>query len=124
MRCPECNDVGTDRNGAHGGVVMGVKIERPGDPGHPGGNRRTYVRINYQGHRKTRVFNSKDAAEKYAAHVEALLVLGKPEGVFTDPTPPPPTPQPPTFNEIASRWFEVEASRSEEHTSELQSPTN
>jgi hypothetical protein len=89
---------------------MGVKIQKPGDPGHPGGNRRIYVRVNYQGHRKTRVFNSSKGAEKYAADVEAYLKLGKVEEVFTDPKPSPSTPQAPTFRELAARWLEVDAS--------------
>ncbi len=84
---------------------MGVKVQRPGDPGHPGGNRRTYVRVNYRGHRKTRVFNSKDAAERYAATVEALLKLGKVEDVFAEPAPAPPAP---TFADVADRWWAIE----------------
>ena len=28
---------------------MGVKIQRPGEPGPPGGNRRSYVRVNVVG---------------------------------------------------------------------------
>ena len=84
---------------------MGVKIQRPGDPGHPGGNRRIYVRVNYQSHRKTRVFNSKKAAEDYAGQIEALLKLGKAEEVFTEPVPAAPAP---TFQEAAERWLAVD----------------
>ena len=87
---------------------MGVKIQRPGDPGHPGRNRRVYVRVNYRGHRKTRVFNSTKAAENYAATVEALLKLGKVVDVFTAPAPPPePTPAV-TFTEAGERWKAVD----------------
>ncbi len=46
---------------------MGVKIQKPGDPGHPGGNGRTYVRGNHAGRRKTRTFNTAKGAESYAA---------------------------------------------------------
>ncbi len=92
------------------GDVMGVKIQKPGEPGHPGGNRRIYVRVNHQGHRKTRVFNSTKGAQEYAAQVEAMLKLGKVADVFTDPAPPPPVPPAPTFQEIASRWLAVDAS--------------
>ena len=84
---------------------MGVKIQKPGEPGHPGGNRRTYVRVNHQGHRKTRVFNSKKGAEEYAAQVEALLKLGKVADVFTDPAPTTPAP---TFKEASERWWAVD----------------
>ncbi len=84
---------------------MGVKIQKPGEPGHPGGNRRIYVRVNHGGHRKTRVFNSSKGAERYATDVEALLKLGKVEGVFTDPTPAAPAP---TFKEAAERWWAVD----------------
>ncbi len=75
---------------------MGVTIQRPGQPGHPGGNRRTSVRVNYQGRRKTRVFNTSKAAEAYAVKVESILkdaALGKSDvevqGVFTKPEPKP-----------------------------------
>jgi integrase len=84
---------------------MGVKIQKPGEPGHPGGNRKIYVRANYQGHRKTRVFNSTKAAERYATDVEAMLKLGKADDVFTDPTPAAPAP---TFKEAAERWWAVD----------------
>ncbi len=84
---------------------MGVKLQKPGDPGHPGGNRRTYVRIDFKGHRKTRVFNSSKGAERYATDVEALLKLGKVDDVFTDPTPEAPAP---TFKEAAERWWAVD----------------
>jgi len=86
---------------------MGVKIQRPGEPGHPGGNRRTYVRVNYGGHRRTRVFNSSKGAERYAADVEALLKLGKVDDVFMEPTPAPDVPAP-TFQEAAERWLAVD----------------
>jgi len=86
---------------------MGVKIQRPGEPGHPGGNRRTYVRVNYCGHRKTRVFNSSKAAENYAATVEFCLKHGDPAQVFR---PPAPAPQVPTFAEAAERWMLVDGS--------------
>ena len=84
---------------------MGVKIQKPGEPGHPGGNRRIYVRVNHGGHRKTRVFNSSKGAERYATDVEALLKLGKVADVFTDPTPAAPVP---TFQEAADRWWVVD----------------
>lgn len=84
---------------------MGVKIQRPGEPGHPGGNRRIYVRIDFKGHRKTRVFNSAKGAEKYAADVEAHLKLGKVDEVFTDPAP---VASAPTFKETAERWWAVD----------------
>lgn len=87
---------------------MGVRIQRPGDPGHPGGNRRVYVRVNHEGLRKTRVFNTSKAAEEYASTVEAMLKLGQIEGVFPTPelvTPPPPTP---TFAEAKERWLAVD----------------
>lgn len=86
---------------------MGVKIQRPGDPGHPGGNRRIYVRVNYQSHRKTRVFNSSKGAQEYASQVEALLKLGKVEELFTDSAPSPAAPAP-TFAEAAERWLAVD----------------
>jgi integrase len=85
---------------------MGVKIQKPGEPGHPGRNRRIYVRVNYGGHRKTRVFNSTKAAERYATDVEALLKLGKADEVFTDPDPRLPVP---TFREAVERWRAVDA---------------
>lgn len=86
---------------------MGVKLQRSGDPGHPGGNRRIYVRVDFRGHRKTRVFNSIKAAENYAATVEALLKLGKVEDVFAPPEAPekPPTV---TFAQAAERWLAVD----------------
>ncbi len=87
---------------------MGVKIQRPGEPGHPGGNRRLYVRVNYRGYRKTRVFNSTKAAEEYAAQVEAMLKLGQVEGVFTDTGPDAPAVPSPTFAEAAERWLAVD----------------
>jgi integrase len=86
---------------------MGVKIQRPGEPGHPGGNRRIYVRVNHGGHRKTRVFNSTKAAEKYAETVEYLLKHGKPEEVFREPAPAA-APPAPTFKEAADRWWAVD----------------
>jgi integrase len=86
---------------------MGVKIQKPGEPGHPGGNRRIYVRVNYGGHRKTRVFNSSKGAERYATDVEALLKLGKVEDVFTDPEPQAPAL---TFKEAVERWMLVDGS--------------
>ena len=87
---------------------MGVKIQKPGDPGHPGGNRRTYVRVNYQGQRKTRVFNTSKGAEGYAARVEALLKLGNIAAVFTDPTPSTDAAPPVTFKEATERWLAVD----------------
>jgi integrase len=87
---------------------MGVRIQRPGEPGHPGGNRKIYVRVDYQGHRKTRTFTTKKGSEDYAATVEALLTLGKTEDVFAEPTPPPPPTPPPTFKEITERWWTVD----------------
>ncbi len=87
---------------------MGVKIQKPGEPGHPGGNRRVYVRVNYLNHRKTRVFNGAKAAERYAFDVEYLLSNGKTGDVFTDPTPTTPVP---TFKEAADRWLAVDGSR-------------
>ncbi|MBI4574544.1 MAG: site-specific integrase [candidate division NC10 bacterium] len=86
---------------------MGVKIQRPGEPGHPGGNRRLYVRVNYQGHRLTRVFNSFKGAEGYASQVEAMLKLGKVDDVFTDPAPAAALPVP-TFKDAAERWWAVD----------------
>ncbi len=90
---------------------MGVLIQPPGDPGHPGGNRRTYVRVNFRGHRKTRVFNSAKAAEAYAAQVEAHLKLGKVEEVFASQAAPihqaPATP-PATFAQAAERYKAVD----------------
>ncbi len=65
---------------------MGVRIQRPGEPGHPGGNRRTCVRTNHQGRRLTRVFNSTEAAQAYANQIEAHLKLGNIEAVFTPPS--------------------------------------
>ncbi len=87
---------------------MGVKVQRPGDPGHPGGNRRIYVRVNYQGHRKTRVFNATKAAQDYAAQVEAMLKLGQVEGIFTALAPEAPPPPAPTFAEAAERYVAVD----------------
>lgn len=86
---------------------MGVRIQRPGEPGHPGGNRKIYVRVDYRGHRKTRTFTTKKGSDDYAATVEALLTLGKVEDVFrVDPASPP---QPPvTFGMYWSRWFSLE----------------
>jgi len=84
---------------------MGVKIQKPGEPGHPGGNRRIYVRVNHKGWRRTRVFNSSKAAENYAATVEYLLKHGKLEDVFTAPPPPATSP---TFAEAADRWLAVD----------------
>jgi integrase len=87
---------------------MGVKIQRPGEPGHPGGNRRLYVRVNYRGHRKTRTFNSTKGAEEYAAQVEAMLKLGQVADVFTDPGPDAPAVLSPTFAEASERWLAVD----------------
>src|SRR3989338_309553 len=87
---------------------MGVKLQRPGDPGHPGGNRRIYVRVNYKGTRKTRVFNSTKAAENYAGQVEAMLKLGKIEDFLAEPIPSPAAPAP-TFKEAAERWWAIES---------------
>jgi integrase len=84
---------------------MGVKIQKPGEPGHPGGNRRIYVRVNYRGHRKTRMFNGAKAAERYATDVEALLKLGRVDEVFTNPAPESPAP---TFTEAAERWWALD----------------
>ncbi len=82
---------------------MGVKLQRPGEPGHPGGNRRVYVRLNHRGQRRTRVFNSLAAARRYAEQVEALLKLNQAEAVFTDPAPPAEAPPPVPFEEAAER---------------------
>lgn len=87
---------------------MGVKVQRPGDPGHPGGNRRIYVRVNHGGHRKTRVFNSTKAAQDYASKVEAFLKLGEVEKVFTPPAQPPEVRAPVTFAQAADRWLAVD----------------
>ncbi len=87
---------------------MGVKIQRPGDPGHPGGNRRIYVRVNHKGHRKSRVFNSTKSAERYAEEVEYLLKHNKTEDVFTSPTPVAPLPTVPTFGDHWANWFALE----------------
>lgn len=87
---------------------MGVVVQRPGDPGHPGGSRRIYVRVNYKGHRKTRVFNSAKAAENYATTVEALLKLGKVEDVFSVHAPPPEPSPAVTFAQAAERWLAVD----------------
>ncbi len=88
---------------------MGVKLQKPGDPGHPGGNRRTYVRVNYRGRRKTRVFNTKQAAEAYASTVESILTdaeLGKTDAsaVFASLAQTPSRPAV-TFEEAAERWW-------------------
>ena len=92
---------------------MGVKMEKPGDSGHPGGNRRIYVRVNYQGQRKTRVFNTTKAAEGYAIKVESILkdaALGKNEGevqgVFARPAPKPKAVPAPTVTvqNVFARW--------------------
>jgi integrase len=61
--------------------------------------------VNFKGHRKTRVFNSKKAAEDYASQVEALLKLGKVDDVFTEPAPRAPAL---TFKEAAERWWAVD----------------
>lgn len=87
---------------------MGVKIQRPGDPGHPGGNRRVYVRVNYQGHRKTRIFNTTKAAERYAEEVEYLLKHGKAPDVFRGSSPPLEPPPAPTFADVTERWWAVD----------------
>jgi integrase len=87
---------------------MGVRIQRPGDPGHPGKNRKIFVRVNYRGHRRTRVFNSGRAAQEYAARVEAMLKLGKVADVFTEPEASPAVAAP-TFKEAAERWWGIES---------------
>ncbi len=88
---------------------MGVRIQKPGDPGHPGGNRRIYVRVNDGGHRKTRVFNSSKAAESYAAQVEAWLKIGDAGKVFARAVPDPaPAPVVPTVAEAVPQWQETE----------------
>ena len=65
-----------------------------------------YVRVNHQGHRKTRTFNSAKAAEEYASTVEALLKLGQVEGIFTEPI----TEEAPvvTFAKAAERWWALD----------------
>ena len=88
---------------------MGVTLQKPGDPGHPGGNRRTYVRVNFKGRRKTRVFNSSKAAQAYADTVEYHLKHGEPERIFMAPEPPAAPPTAPTFAEVAERWLAVDA---------------
>lgn len=98
---------------------MGVKIQRPGEAGHPGRNRRTYVRVNHGGHRKTRVFNSTKAAQDYAATVEAMLKLGKVEDVFTTPAPETPPPPAPTFAAAAERWLAVDGPAWKGNTAEI-----
>ncbi len=92
---------------------MGVKLQRPGEPGHPGGNRKTYVRVNYQGLRRTRVFNSAKAAQDYADELEGLLKAKK-TGEFLgrlDPSGPVPAPPAPTFREAADHWWGLESPR-------------
>ena len=92
---------------------MGVRIEKPGEPGHPGGNRRIYVRVNYQGRRRTRVFNTSKAADAYASKVESILkdvAVGKGESelneVFARPVPIPKPEAPPavTVQNVFERW--------------------
>ncbi len=87
---------------------MGVKVQRVGDPGHPGGTRKVYVRVNFGGRRKTRVFNSSKAAEDYAGTIEALLKLGRMDDVFAAPAPPPEVPPVVTFAAAADRWLDVD----------------
>jgi integrase len=87
---------------------MGVKIQRPGEPGHPGSSRRIYVRVNYKGLRRTRVFNSTKGAERYATDVEAMLKLGKVDDVFTEPEPPVSPDPGPTFGQYWAKWFALE----------------
>jgi len=87
---------------------MGVKIQKPGDPGHPGGTRRIYVRVNFKGHRRTRVFNSSKAAENYAATVEYHLKHGDPEKVFSSTQPAALAAPAPIFQEAAERWLSVD----------------
>lgn len=87
---------------------MGVKIQKPGESGHPGGNRRIYVRVNYLNHRKTRVFNSSKAAQDYADAVEYHLKHGEVDRVFSNPKPEPAAPAP-TFKEASERWLVVDA---------------
>lgn len=82
---------------------MGVKLQRPGQPGHPGGNRRIYVRVNQGGHRKTRMFNSAKAAEAYAAQVEAWLKIGDMAKVFAPPDVAP-APVRPTLADVVPAW--------------------
>ncbi len=89
---------------------MGVKIQKPGEPGHPGGNRRIYVRVNYGGHRKTRVFNSTKGAERYATDVEAMLKLGKAADVFSEQAQDLAAPVP-KVSEVWERWLAVEGGR-------------
>ena len=97
---------------------MGVKIQRPGDPGHPGGNRRIYVRVNFTPRgvsrgqarqekiktRLTRVFTTTKAADTYAAQIEAWLKIGDVGRVFA----PPDAHQParPTFAATVEAWRE------------------
>ena len=89
---------------------MGVKLQKPGDPGHPGGNRRIYVRVNYGGDRKTRVFTTQKAAEAYQSTVESILrdaELGKVDTKSIFATRPPVSPKTPvvTFAQAAERWW-------------------
>ncbi len=88
---------------------MGVKLQRPGEPGHPGGNRRIYVRVNHRGQRKTRVFNTTKGAEAYAAQVEAYLKLGKAADVFAGPTPAAEPVSVPTFADAVALWERLDA---------------
>jgi integrase len=85
---------------------MGVKIQRPGDLGHPGGNRRVYVRVNHQRRRKTRVFNSSKAAEAYALNIEAKLKLGWVEagGLFAKSEPKSEPAPAVTVEDTFERW--------------------
>ncbi len=87
---------------------MGVKVQRPGEPGHPGGTRRIYVRVNHQGHRKTRVFNSTKAAQDYAADVEYMLKRGKAADLFTTPAAAALPPPAPTFADATERYVAVD----------------
>ncbi len=88
---------------------MGVKLQRPGESGHPGGNRRIFVRVNHRGKRKTRVFNTTKAAEAYASQVEAWLKIGEAEKVFAPPAPPPEFAHVPTFEDAVERWERLDA---------------
>jgi len=50
-----------------------VRIQRPGHRGHPGTSRKVYVRLNFQGQRKTRTFDSPKVAQEYADLVSAVF---------------------------------------------------
>jgi len=97
---------------------MGVKVQKPGDPGHPGGNRRVYVRVNFMAHRKTRIFNSVKAAEAYALAIEAKLKLGDPGDLFAKPAPPPVPKRVVTFRQAAERWLAIEGAEVKRNTND------